>query len=94
MHGQEQCGEVARAHRFLLKGMVSETCKATPISKSRMEAQAQALSRARWEVSVRVTQPNHRPMKVLTTAPDIVVKKPCTTWLLRACMVCNDRRCS
>ena len=35
------------AHRFLLKGMMSEMCRANPSSNSRMEAQVQALSRAR-----------------------------------------------
>ena len=61
---------------------MSETCRAAPSSNSRMEAQVQALRRARCEDSARTTQPNQRPMKVLTTAPDIVVKGPCMGRLL------------
>lgn len=80
-----QCGledvdwlQKAEAYKPLLKGIQLVTCSATPNSNNRMDAVLQALSLALCDVSDSTTQPNQRPIKVLTTPPANVENRPCT----------------
>ena len=80
-----QCGledvdrlQEVEAYKPLLKGIELVTCSATPSSNSKMDTVLQALSLALCDVRDSTTQPNQRPINVLTAPPANGENRPCT----------------